>query len=238
MSPETLQLSKFEVKILSSDEFTILTPSPGRLQELVYSTYTNNGIPQSVTPRESSLLSKLYNQSDKRTAYIIAMGDAERLFQSPTTEHLEKIEAELRTYKSLAGFFKVEWGVYKPGKNLPIEAMVLTKNHPWPVDTVVGSVASLTINPLLPKQTRLGILKDILTASYALASKEGFSDQIFTIMAPHVAKFGEDSGATTIRISEANESTDDPYAKSVFETFPGYWTTGSALYRIVPDKSQ
>ncbi len=220
---------------MSSDEFASLTPSSERLQELVYSTYTNNGIPQPVAPRESSLLSKLYQESDKKNVYITATGDAERLFKSPATEHLKKIEPELRNYKNLAGFFKLEWGMYKPGENLPIEAMVLTKNHSWPTDAMVGSIASLTINPLLPKQTRLEILKDILSTSYTLASKEGFSDQIFTIMAPHVAKFGEDSGATIIRISEANESTDDLYAKSVFETFPGYWTTGSALYRVVPN---
>jgi len=238
MSEERVQSSKFEVKIMSPDEFAGLNPAPERLQELVYSIYTCDGIPRSVVPQESSPTSRLYKKSDKKTAFIVATCDAERLLRSPTTEHLKNIEPELRNYKSLAGFFKVEWGVYKPGKNLPIEAMVLTKNYPWPVDTVVSHAASFTTNPLLPKQARLEILKDMLSTSYALASTEGFSDQIFTILAPHVAAFVEASGITTTKVSEANELSDDSYAKCVFETFPGYWAIGPALYRFVPNKNR
>lgn len=236
MSGERLEHYKFEIKIITQDEFSCLSPSPEELQKLVYSLYTKHGEPQPVAPPVLSPLYKLYKESDKKTAYIVATGEASHLFQNPTTEHLKRIEPELRSYKNLAGFFKVEWGIHKQNKNLPIEAMVLTKNFPWPVDTVVGCAASFTTNPLLPKQTRMEILNGMLNTSYTLAIKEGFSDRIYTIFAPHVAKFVEESGIIAIKEPEVSELSDDPYAKSVFETFPGYWASGPTLYRFIPTK--
>jgi hypothetical protein len=235
MSEELLQPSNFEVKVLPPNEFADLIPSPERLQELVYSIYSCDGIPRSVIPKIESPLSKIYQNSEKKTEYIVSMGDTERLFRTSNHYHLKIIEDELRNYKSLAGFLKVEWGRYRPGENLPLEAMVLTKNVPWPVDVVVGSIASLTINPLLPKQSRLEILNNMLAVSYTTASKEDFYNHIYTILAPHVAKFGIDSGGAITNVSDTSELNDDPYAKSIFETFPGYWTTGSTLYRIIPN---
>jgi hypothetical protein len=240
MGAERPNSSNFEIKTVTPAEFINIHPPPAELQKLVYSRYTVHGNPQSVIPEVSSALSVQYEQSEKNVAYIIARGNAESMFQAPSSEnrHLRRIEPDLRLFKELAGFLKVEWGMHKPDKplpNLPIEAMVLTKGHPWPAGTTVGYAGSFTINPLLPRDTRIGIQINMHKALYALAAEQGFIDQIYAILAPHVASFVEDSGLTAIKISSQNGlNHEDGYAHSVFTIFPKYWVGNPKIYRFVP----
>jgi hypothetical protein len=235
MTREVLQLSELTTKIVSKESFLKISPSPDRLQQLVYSMYTESGEPEPVTPPETSYLSELYENSDKRSAYILATGEAESFFHWSANGSLRKIGAELCQFKSLAGFMKVEWGVYETQKNLPLEAMVLTKNYPWPEKTIVGYAASFTINPLIPRSIRLDIQRNMHRYLYALAAMEEFSDQIYTILAPHVVSFVEASGLTPTKLPVKTElNYEDAYAARVFRTFPKYWNTSPSIYKFNP----
>jgi len=218
---------KIVVNNLSIMGFNCIIPSLSRLQSLVYAVYTADGNPRRV--------SEVFNgaSTNFNTAYLIATHqNLDPFFRIDPNKELQTIEQELRQYKLVGGFLRVEWGEHIPQVNHPIEGMRLIKWTGWPEGTL-GYVGAFTVNPLLPRDIRLNIQKKLHDQLYVLAAQHSFSERIFTILQTHVVKFVQDS---QLRVEETNGATpnwENPEARGVFETWPKYWEPPPKLYRFI-----
>jgi hypothetical protein len=225
--------NEFHIETLSQKEFTSILPSLERFQQLVYSIYTPNGEPQSLMPDIPDSKYKIYRSSPKNTVFFIAKGNFDNLFQKPASEHLLKLEKELRSYNNVAGFFKVEWGSYSPGVNLPLEAMLFIEDFKWPAHRPIAHVASFTVNPLLPRKFRVEVLRGLYESLNTYAINERISERLYTILGKHVVPFVEATGVRTEQF-DAALNTGGQYALSVFKAFPRYWNDCEPkLYRFI-----
>jgi hypothetical protein len=224
---EILQPAITVTPILES-QFIKLQPSLARLQALTYARYTEDGNPVEIDSHHA--------HPPDNVVYLTAqIEDLPQFFVPPKKDHLKFFEQELRSYQKVAGFFRVEWGETSVGKD-PIEAMKLMKWSEWPRDNIVGYVASLTINPLLPKEIKMRIQTALHLNMYGISRQHGFENNIFTILQSSVLQFVEESGLSAQKLEGAVPNKEDPDVRKLMETFPKYWQCDPPpqLYRFIP----
>lgn len=240
-SQEHLQQDYFNVEVVTSEFVKSMDPRIDVFHGLTYGRYTPEQKPIPVTVPVSSSLSSLYDRSERTTAYVLATGNLGGMLEKPLDAYTKSIEIDLEPYTraGIGGIFRVDYGTFVPGNNLPNEAMVLLRGHNWPTDKTIGYAGSFSPHPLLSRQHGLNMLNSMLNKLYELAAKEGFSNEIYAIFAPHVRKHVIKSGSTVADVESKHElNRGDYYADFTFNTWPRYWTMQPEpkLYKLVPSE--
>lgn len=150
--------------------------------------------------------------------------------------------------EKVLGSFRVVQADCRPEIQPSIDAMALMTNQDWPSVNQVsfGEFGRFTVCPELPREEQQAVLRSLYREAMKYAETQGFSQQVFVILADHVHHFVTESGIMVEAHPEAVLNEGDPQTSLVFERYPRYWQPGRyyegteppKLYRYLPQMKE